>query len=197
MLRVKKNAKKAPGKNLPKILLAKKKSKPIPKTKTMEIAYGQPTEYATEHIITPDREPFGKKYSLPEIVRDDLGNTSWETILALANHFSFDHRGKGDEIRKLSREIHMTKMILLTKISHLKERGEFDARLFSDLVRLLERCEEMSELYNVDLNEFMTFVYLLVEKMKRERLLIYKSKQRATCATGDFAPNIQAEKRFH
>ena len=42
------------------------------------------------------------------------------------------------------------------------------------MVRLLQRCEEVAVQYDLDLHEFSTFLYLVSEKLKKEKIARYR-----------------------
>jgi len=114
--------------------------------------------------------PFSARYSLPAQVAGNLKEVSWETVVELSSDFQVRADVTRSRLKKLVRELQLTRMLLMDRIRRGAKAGAMDPRLLVDLVKLLQRCEEVTQEYDVDLGEFSSFVYLMVEKLKKEKL---------------------------
>ena|SRR3989344_1706567 len=114
--------------------------------------------------------PFSARYSLPAQVSGDLGEVSWETVVQLSSDFQFRAEEKRTKVKKLIRELQMSRLLLMERVRRGAQSGSVDPKVLVDLVKLLQRCEEVMGEYDVDLQDFSTFVYLLIEKLKKEKL---------------------------
>jgi hypothetical protein len=115
--------------------------------------------------------PFSQRYSLPSQLAGSLGDVSWETVVQLSTDFQASVPEKRGKAAKLVKELQMTRILLMDKIRHASSRGGgVDPKILVDVVRLLHRCEEVAEQHGLDLKSFSTFVYMLSEKLKKEKL---------------------------
>ncbi|MFA6490173.1 MAG: hypothetical protein WCT52_05875 [Candidatus Micrarchaeia archaeon] len=126
---------------------------------------------------TPEKElPFSSRYSLPLRVSDGLGEVSWETVTQMSSDFQIKTGEKRDRVHGVMRELQMTRLLLMDRIKHCsQDDGKIDPQILIDVVRLLQRCEKVSEEYDVDLKEFSSFLYLISEKLKKEKLARHSS----------------------
>ncbi|MFA5930390.1 MAG: hypothetical protein WC861_05905 [Candidatus Micrarchaeia archaeon] len=74
------------------------------------------------------------------------------------------------QVSKLIKELQMSRLILMERISRGTREGRIDPRLLVDVVRLLQRCEDAMEEHDIDLKEFSTYLYLVSEKLKKEKM---------------------------
>lgn len=118
----------------------------------------------TEHL------PFSARYSLPAQVAGNLDEVSWETVVQLSSDFQFRSEEKRTKVKKLVRELQLTRLLLMERIRRGTTEGAVDPKLLVDLVKLLQHCEDVAVEYDVDLKDFSSFVYLLIEKLKKEKL---------------------------
>jgi len=114
--------------------------------------------------------PFSARYALPAQVSQNLGDVSWESVVQLSTDFQARTSGKRDKVRKVIKELQMSRLILMERISKGTREGRIDPQLLVDVVRLLQRCEEIAEEYDVDLRDFSTYLYLVSEKLKKEKI---------------------------
>lgn len=114
--------------------------------------------------------PFSARYSLPAQLAGNLEDVSWETVVEISSDFQARADVTRGRVKKLVRELQLTRMVLMERIRRGAKAGAIDPRLLVDLVKLLQRCEEVTTEYDVDLGEFSSFVYLMVEKLKKEKL---------------------------
>ncbi|MEM2138027.1 MAG: hypothetical protein QW568_02975 [Candidatus Anstonellaceae archaeon] len=115
--------------------------------------------------------PFSQRYSLPSQLAGSLGDVSWDTVVQLSTDFQASVPEKRGKAAKLVKELQMTRILLMDRIRHASERGGgVDPKILVDVVKLLHRCEEVAEQYDLDLRSFSTFVYMISEKLKKEKL---------------------------
>ncbi|MEM4554503.1 MAG: hypothetical protein QXT25_01490 [Candidatus Anstonellaceae archaeon] len=124
-------------------------------------------------------EPFAARYSLPVQISQNLGEVSWETVIQLSSDFKIKAEHKSQKVRRIIKELQLTRLLLLEKI-RARKNGKIPPRLLVDVVKLLQRCEEVAREYDVDLHEFSTFLYIIVEKLKKEKLEKYKGQSGLT-----------------
>lgn len=114
--------------------------------------------------------PFSARYSLPAQVADNLGEVSWETVAQLSSDFSVSAERKTSKVKKIIKELQMTRLLLMDRIRQCSKDWKIDPKLLVDVLRLLQRCEEVAQGYELDLQEFTSFLYLVSEKLKKEKL---------------------------
>ena len=117
--------------------------------------------------------PFSTRYSLPAQVSENLGETSWENVVQLSSDFQLKTQDHQSKVKKVLKELQMSRLLLMDRILHANETGKFEPKLLVDVVKLLQRSEEIAELYEVDLKEFSRFIYLVSEKLKKEKIAHY------------------------
>ena len=114
--------------------------------------------------------PFSARYSLPAQVSGNLGEVSWETVAQLSGDFQVKAEEKSGKAKKIIKELQMSRLLLMDRIRQGSRGGKIDPQLLVDVVRLLQRCEEVAVQYDLDLHEFSTFLYLISEKLKKEKI---------------------------
>lgn len=114
--------------------------------------------------------PFSARYSLPAQLASSLGEVSWESVAQLSTEFQVRNEQKGSRVKKVIKELQMTRLLLLDRIRQSSKTGKIDPKLLVDITKLLQRCEELAGQYEIDLHEFSTFLYLISEKLKKEKL---------------------------
>jgi hypothetical protein len=120
---------------------------------------------------TRNELPFSERYSLPSHLAGTLGEVSWETVIQLSTDFQANTSEKSSKVKKIVKELQMTRLLLMDRIRHASATGgSIDPKLLVDVVKLLEKCERAAEQYDIDLHSFSTFVYMVSEKLKKEKL---------------------------
>jgi len=114
--------------------------------------------------------PFSARYALPAQVSENLGDVSWESVVQLSTDFQVRTSEKRAKVRKVIKELQMSRLILMERISRGTREGRIDPKLLVDVVKLLQRCEEAMEEHDIDLKEFSTYLYLVSEKLKKEKM---------------------------
>lgn len=117
-----------------------------------------------------DELPFSARYSLPLRVSEGLGEVSWDTVAELSVDYQAKAEGRREEVRKVIKELQMARLLLMDRIRQGSQGGRIDPKLLVEVVRLLQRCEEVSEEYEIDLKDFSSFLFMISEKLKREKL---------------------------
>lgn len=121
--------------------------------------------------------PFSARYSLPVHISQNLGEVSWETVAQLSTDFQVKVEEKSSKVKKVIKELQMSRLLLMDKIRQRSRGGRIEPQLLVDVVRLLQRCEEVAVDYDLDLHEFSTFLYLISEKLKKEKIASYKGEK--------------------
>ena len=114
--------------------------------------------------------PFSARYSLPVQVSQNLGDVSWESVVQLSTDFQVRVSEKRTKVRKLIKELQMSRLILMERVRKGTQEGRIDPRLLVDVVKLLQRCEEAMDEHDIDLKEFSTYLYIVAEKLKKEKM---------------------------
>jgi len=118
--------------------------------------------------------PFSARYSLPVQVSNNLGEVSWETVADLSTDFQVKVGERSSKVKKIIKELQMSRLLIMDKIRQSPQGGKIDPQLLVDVVRLLQRCEEVAMQYDLDLHEFSTFLYLISEKLKKQKIARYQ-----------------------
>jgi len=114
--------------------------------------------------------PFSARYSLPTQLASSLGDVSWESVAQLSSEFQINVEQKSSKVKKIVKELQMSRLLLMDRIRHASRGEPIDPKLLVDITHLLQRCEEVAKEYDLDLQEFSTFLYLVSEKLKKEKL---------------------------
>ena len=116
-----------------------------------------------------------RRFEIPKVVRENVENIDWATAANLANEFRIAAKRDSVEIRALEKKIYMHRMVLAHRLEKADEGAvEFDAKFFTRIVRLLEESEKLSRKHRVDLGEFSSFLWVILEKMKKEKLVCFE-----------------------
>ena len=102
-----------------------------------------------------------------------IETTSWGTIANLATEVKVRAESRTVEMERLEKEVAMTKMILVEKIKEMDAKGKFEPKFLVSLVKLLDHFDKLATESRVDLSDFTRFIYILIEKMKKEKLIVY------------------------
>ena len=124
---------------------------------------------------TKNMPPFSERYSLPVQVSENLQTVSWETVVQLSSEFQLKSDEKSSKVKKVIKELQLSRLLLMDKIRQSKG-GAIEPKLLVDIVKLLQRCEEVAMQYDVDLKEFSQFLFLISEKLKKEKIAHYKGQ---------------------
>ena len=139
-----------------------------------------------------------RKVRLPE--GTDWNSMSWQTII---DTFSEDLKRSEERVMslaaggreaegsvKLAKKLALARLLLASKIKQMQKTGKMDAKFLVELVNLIERTEGLLGAYEEELEEWNRFLFVLIEKMKAEKLVVYDKKH---VAREDFE---QAKDRF-
>jgi hypothetical protein len=137
--------------------------------------------------------PFSARYALPAQVSENLGDVSWESVVQLSTDFQVRTEEKRTKVRKLIKELQMSRLILMERISRGTREGRIDPKLLVDVVKLLQRCEGAMEEHDIDLKEFSTYLYLVSEKLKKEKMARHEGA--GLCRIAPMKEEFAGEKR--
>ncbi|VVB57909.1 Uncharacterised protein [Candidatus Anstonella stagnisolia] len=117
-----------------------------------------------------------ERFGMPEHIRTNLHEIEWETLANMLHELTIKFDEKKASHRRLAKRIALTKIMLSDRIKHRAASGRMDTKLLVELVRLLEKCEADALAHEVDMSEFLALLYALVEKMKHEKICLYRSR---------------------
>jgi len=123
-------------------------------------------------------ELHASRYAIPSQVMEKLGEIPWEAVLGMATAISDTNKLRTPYVKKLQKEIELHRLLLMERARLHSKEGKFDPKLFVDSVRLLEKCEKLAHDYDMDLHEFNSFLYLFIQKVKKEKLARHESGRR-------------------
>ncbi|MFH1285450.1 MAG: hypothetical protein ABIH99_02600 [Candidatus Micrarchaeota archaeon] len=123
-----------------------------------------------------------EKYALPNGL--NVKDVSWKALVDMLSDELLSFEGKRGELSEaidektrekitIQRELHVTRIALAHKLEEASEQGFADTKFFMHLVKLLERSEQLAELYELELGSWLRFLHVLKEKAKGERVVIY------------------------
>lgn len=112
----------------------------------------------------------------------NLQRMSWQTLIdAFVDdlrtaegkvHALGGGKAKSKEAR-VARRLALSRLLLMSRMKHMHESGKSDAKFLVELVRLLEDSDKLLGAYEEELGVWNEFLYVLLEKMKAERLVVY------------------------
>ncbi len=125
-----------------------------------------------------------KKAHIPKSF--NIKDIPWQTIIDAFSETLLQSRGKVDALVeggigetefgkrvRLDKEIAMMRLVLVENLRRAAKGRPLDAKFLTRLLRALERSEELTKLYDVEMELWIQFLVLVVEKMKSERLITY------------------------
>lgn len=128
-----------------------------------------------------DKEEVLKKYrsKLPPGFQESLETLPWDSIATIAEEYKLKISKESKELRTVQKELSLALMIIRERLKH-QQGGEvaFDVRFLKGLLKLLERSYKVSIEYEVDIEEFMILITLIIEKLKKEKVIVYDQKGR-------------------
>ncbi|MEM5777590.1 MAG: hypothetical protein QXD43_04185 [Candidatus Aenigmatarchaeota archaeon] len=113
-------------------------------------------------------------YEFIEELLKDINSVSWEKIIDLGNALEFKIKSDEQKLIQLKKELNATKIILAERLKYSSSTGNFEPKLMMDIINLIERTESLATQYNVDLQYFQLYLRLVLEKLKREKLVVRK-----------------------
>ncbi len=129
-----------------------------------------------ERMNYREAEKVLKEYQdkIPETFRKNLDNLSWGTLANLLVEYQKRIEKESSKTSTLQKRLGVVIMILTDQLNKAEEgKVVLDAKFMRDLVKLLHDLKRMSITYRADLEEFMVLIALMLEKMKKEKLIVY------------------------
>ncbi|MCX8166683.1 MAG: hypothetical protein N3E37_02420 [Candidatus Micrarchaeota archaeon] len=112
------------------------------------------------------------RYEFIQELINNIDNVSWEKIIDLGNALEFKIKSDEQQLLQLKKELNATKIILSERLKYSTNTGNFEPKLMMDILSLIEKTEALSTQYNVDLQHFQLYLRLVLEKLKREKLVV-------------------------
>ncbi|MEW6528674.1 MAG: hypothetical protein AB1391_02180 [Candidatus Micrarchaeota archaeon] len=114
-------------------------------------------------------------------IKDRVNFETWEYIAQIAHSFELDLEQGDPEIIKLQKELQMIKRIIHAHLSNGTSITKFlSAKFLIKLYRTIEKLDEKIALHKQQHKEFLIFLRALLGKMKREKLVVYKTLEKKT-----------------
>lgn len=149
-------------------------------------------EQEIEELLKEYRVKYREK--VPKALAENIQELSWETIANLAETFRIRILKNTAELRKVQKELELTKMILIEKLrSAGKGKTVLDAAFMKHLIDLMERAYKLSIQYEIDADSFMVLIALILEKLKKEKLIVYDPKGRSFVSFRKIKPEIRED----
>lgn len=125
-----------------------------------------------------------KKAHIPKSF--NIKDVPWQVIMDAFSDTVLESRGKinivverrvgeveAGKCIRLEKELAMTRLVLVEYLRRAAKGKPLDAKFLTRLIRALERSEELVRLYDVEMEMWIQFLVLVVEKMKNEKLITY------------------------
>ncbi|MCD6279448.1 hypothetical protein J7J26_01590 [Candidatus Micrarchaeota archaeon] len=139
------------------------------------------------------------KEKIPETFKQNLDQLSWGTIANLLVEYQYKLEKESTNVKSIQKKLAVVLMILTDR---LRKAGKgnivFDAGFMRDLLKLLHELKSMSISYQVNLEEFMVLVALMLEKLKKEKLIVYSGNKYISSSRDllSFRPEIESGVRL-
>lgn len=118
---------------------------------------------------------------LEERMKTKVEEESWDTIATLALSFEIELEKENKELQKVKKEMQIIKHILYEHLQNPEDAKKFiTTNFFVKLVKTLEKLEKVLKKYEIERSEFLVFLRMLVFKMRKERLIVFKKLERKT-----------------
>jgi len=120
------------------------------------------------------------KGKLPDGFHENLKSLPWDSIATIAEEYKIKISKESKELRSLQKELSLSLMIIREKIKQHKDTDNvnFDVKFLKGLLGLLRKSYRASIEYEVDMEEFMILLTLIIEKLKKEKVVVYNKKGR-------------------
>lgn len=116
---------------------------------------------------------------LNETIKRKVEEESWDTLARLALSFEIEIENKNQEVQRIKKEMQIIKHILYEHLQHPEDSKKFlTTNFFVRLVKTFNRLEKILMKYEQDRSEFLLFLRALIFKMKKERLVVFKTLER-------------------
>lgn len=107
--------------------------------------------------------------------KKQIEKEDWTYFANLINTFELKISKTTEENQKLQKELQMTKKVIHAYLSHEEKREKFlSTKFFVKLYSTIKKLETKIEQNNSLHNEFLTFLNVLLYKMKKQKLVVYK-----------------------
>ena len=120
----------------------------------------------------------GRRCRIPKHLSTQIDNFSWDKIIEMSSQYSVQINDRRTELRKFEKQINLMHLILMEKIKDQHTDEHIEPQLFIDLIKLLEHSEKISNHYEIDLEDFNSFLYLIIQKIKKHKLAHIKHSKR-------------------
>lgn len=103
-------------------------------------------------------------------VMNKLNDFSWETILSMSKEYTARIDDRRTELRKFEKQLNLMHLLLMERIREQHKDESIEPQVLVDLIRLIEHAQKIEDHYELDLNDFNSYLYLVVQKVKKHKL---------------------------
>ncbi len=114
--------------------------------------------------------------SLPEIVERE----SWSSLAYMLSKFEMEFDGTNPKSKKVKKELDMVRNILADELRRMDEYGmQPPASLYVRISKTIDRTDKALENNGVKRMDLLLLLKLILHKLKKQRLTIYKTEIKA------------------
>jgi len=115
-------------------------------------------------------------------MREEMGgrfeDKSWEEIAAIARDLEVRIASDDKDARRLEANLRMIKQVLYETMRHPRAMRSLSSSFYVKLSKTMDRLEKQLKKYKAERSEFVQFLGVLLEKLKKEKLIVTKVKER-------------------
>lgn len=103
-----------------------------------------------------------------------IGDEGWDTLANMLNSMQIDLGKKRGKLKKLQKEMEVVKHILYEQLRSFNGNQSVDMSFFVGTMKTVSRIEEELEKHGIENNEFMVFLNIVLDRIKKQRLVVKK-----------------------
>lgn len=116
-----------------------------------------------------------KDTSLPDIVEHE----SWGSLAYMMQNFELELDMQNPKAKKVKKELEMVRKILHEELNRMEEyQTTPSAAFFVQISKTIERADKGLENNGVKNNAFLLFLKLILHKLKKQQLIVFKPEDR-------------------
>lgn len=109
---------------------------------------------------------------------EKAGDKSWEEIALLARDLETRINSDEAEARVLEKKVQMIKQVLYESLRDPERMAHLSTKFYVRLTKILEEMEVKMRLYQSERHEFITFLQIVIAKLKKEKLVVTRKLDR-------------------
>jgi hypothetical protein len=140
-------------------------------------------------VKTNPNEELNPRPIHPSVV-NRLDGFSWETLISMSHEYNARIDDRRAELRKFEKQLNLMHLLLMEKIREQHKEESIEPKILVDLIRLIEHAQHIEDHYEVDLTDFNTYLYLVVQKIKKHKLdrIVHKKNSSHTPNSRRYRP---------